>query len=104
LKENQDKVILKEMEKSNKSSDLKWYAVCLYYQYSSLESPPSYQIQRTICYDCGIKNIRALQRLVDKVKEKETWRIKRKKRLQEKFELVNKTMREVFEEYGGELS
>jgi hypothetical protein len=38
------------------------------------------------------------------VKEKGTWRKKRKKRSQEKFELVNKTMREVFEEYGGELS
>jgi hypothetical protein len=38
------------------------------------------------------------------VKEKETWRIKRKKQLQEKFKFVNKTIREVFEEYGGKLS
>jgi hypothetical protein len=104
LKENQDKIILKEMEKSNKSSDLKWYAICLYYRYSSLESPSSYQIQQIICYDCRIKNICALQRLIDKVKEKGTWRIKRKKRSQEKFKLVNKTIRKVFEEYNEELS
>jgi hypothetical protein len=37
------------------------------------------------------------------VKEKETWQIKRKKRLQKKFELINKTIRKVFEKYSKEL-
>jgi hypothetical protein len=57
-----------------------------------------------ICYNCRIKNIHTFQRLVDKVKEKETWRIKRKKRLQKKFKLVNKTIRKVFEKYDRKLS
>jgi hypothetical protein len=62
------------------------------------------QVQCWICQESGLKSVWSLKNLVKLVEKDGTWRKKRKIRLQVKFHLVNQTIKEIYADYGGELS